>query len=415
MKYQIDRENLINIIDESNFIDKAEANEAFKGLLRKTVNALCEYNDEVMSAIERRVLEKNNESTIGDIVSSLVSFSDRESVMGLSEMRIFPTKDEVRKLQDKYRRSLVFINADFNELRSIVGDNQKDETVYEGSYQLNNKMHIFKYKLVFDDTYLQMQDLVCALSDNYKMNNAIIFSPYIRKCFKIQPLEEIPEKAEPDYRFEKNGIPAITDSVLLWNFRVFKTEIMKASDRVPYGEEIKYRYHFGKSRSGRLQYALPQNNQTIIYEITISENGIDLLTDHELDEFILFEYSEIDKESSDVKKLINVENFYSNYMLRNRLANRRIISEGDIEYAINPFRNGESCSCEIVPEMDRVCIRYSSKYRHRRSVRAGYKKIKKVNIKFSAVEHMRFLDDYINYVLTCLEYYYPEIEWVGGN
>ena len=44
----------------------------------------------------------------------------------------------------------------------------------------------------------------------------------------------------------------------------------------------------------------------------------------------------------------------------------------------------------------------------------GYKKLKQVKIKFYSEEYQSFYDDYINFVLLYLEYYYPEIEWVGG-
>ena len=105
---------------------------------------------------------------------------------------------------------------------------------------------------------------------------------------------------------------------------------------------------------------------------------------------------------------------YSNFTDKNCLAAKRILSQCDIEYAIYPFRDYQGIQCEITQKLNEICKRYSYKYRPSPSRQMSSRKLRRVMLKFTFERNEQFKHDYINYVLDYLDYYYPEIEWVGG-
>ncbi len=410
MKYRIDEERLADIIDNSEFIsDNRAANESLRMLLKNTIHGMCQYNQEILEEIKREILYPKPPCAVGAFTCALVPLRDKDAYghIGLSVMS-----------EQSLSRKIVFLDGEYDEIKEICGDNQTEKKIYTGSYRIKNQEYSFKYRLKFDNSLLKMQDLTVRLSACYPVGNAVLFSPYMRKSFVTEVLDQIPKNVEDkdiDFRFSQNKIPAVQDAVLLWNLKVTHTSLLKAADRRPYGAELKYRHHFDRGKGGRWPYALPMNNQTIIYDIRFTEEGTDLILDHEMEEFIVAEYHPVDFDSADIKKLNLSHKIFSNQITKSTLGNKRILSKGDIMYAVSPFKDYGGIQCEVAEKLDKICTRYSSKYRNHLSDRIGYRKLKTINLKFTSEIIPKFMDDYINYVLMYLEYYYPEIEWVGGR
>lgn len=410
MKYRIDEEHLAEIINNSEFIATSRAaNEAFRMFLKNTIHGMCQYNQEILEEIEREILYSKSPCDIDAFNCALAPIRDKDAYghIGLSVMS-----------ERSLLRNVIFLDAEYGEIKEISGDSQTEEKIYTGAYQIKNHEYSFKYKLKFDDSLLKMQDLAVRLADCYPVDNAVLFSPYIRKSFVTEILDNIPNDVKDkdiDFCFHQNNIPAILDAVLLWNLKITDTSLLKAVDRRPYGAELKYRHHFNRGKGGGWSYALPKNNQTIIYDIRFTDEGTDLILDHEMEEFIVVQYHPIDYESADIKKLNLLHRFFSNQLTKSSLGNKRILSKGDIMYAVSPFRDHGGIQCEVVEKLDKICTRYSCKYRNHLPDRIGYRKLKTINLRFTSETNLKFMDDYINYVLMYLEYYYPEIEWVGGR
>ena len=400
---EVDEEKLIRIIERSGLAENLES------VLKSTIRELCGYNSEHLKSIEQKILFAQQPAAIGEIVLALISGMERDqnkqSYFGLTEMKVIGTDGEI-----------YFLDADYEHIREMIGDVDSDK-IYTGIYQLDGNIHSFRYRLKFDNSYLKFQDLVAGFASIYPIENAVLYSPYIRKSVIVQQLDSIPDKVKADhidYQFQQNGLSVIERANLLWNFRIESSDVKKASGRIPYKQNVKYKFHIDKSREGNWRYALPKNNQTIIYDVSFSEDGIDLILDRELEEFWIAEYQVIDWDNTEIKKMINAGRIHTNHAAKSILQNRRILSQGDIEFAIYPFRNSNGCKCEIADNLEKVCIRYSSKYRNHMKNRVKYPKAKQVKLRFSSETSSFFYDDYINFVLLYLEYYYPEIEWVGG-
>ena len=394
MNYHINKESLRELIDKYGFSPD----------IKKVMSDLCDYSEEVLDRMEKNILYSKAQLSACRFISLLMDCHNVEEYGELSSVYSMNTSN--------YN---IFVNADYEELKEIIGDNGQPR-IYKGFYRSKNDTFEFEYTLRFNDRYLKIQELIFDLANLYKTENAVLFSPYIRKFFDVCISEEIPKNIKPEnisYEFEKNHIPVITDAVLLWNFSVTETELIRADAKIPYGQTVKYRYHFNSKKNSSC-FILPKNNQTIIYGIDANENGIDISSDHEFEEFILFEYRDVDFQNSKYKKMESAGRLYSNFTDKNCLAAKRILSQCDIEYAIYPFRDYQGIQCEITQKLNEICKRYSYKYRPSPSRQMSSRKLRRVMLKFTFERNEQFKHDYINYVLDYLDYYYPEIEWVGG-
>ena len=140
---------------------------------------------------------------------------------------------------------------------------------------------------------------------------------------------------------------------------------------------------------------------------------IEITTDHDMDEFAVLEPLECDETSPLIKTLKSNEKFFNNRRSYNEIINKRIISESDIEHSIATFRNNNGIKCCISEGGGQIVNRYTKKYRADRKSRKFFNTISREYVLFKAEEKKRFLTDYVNYVIEYLEFYYPEIEWVG--
>ena len=117
-----------------------------------------------------------------------------------------------------------------------------------------------------------------------------------------------------------------------------------------------------------------------------------------------------------MKKLLSAKSLFSNSLTQsyNGIRNRRIVSIADIEHAIAPFRTDDNwMNCEISNGKGQIVKRYSSQYKASWGELKNFTKISRQYLKFDSVNRIKFKEDYINYVIQCLDYFYPEIEWAG--
>lgn len=400
MNYKMDRDALLRMIDS------AGLEEAQRGVLRKTVSELCTYQEQQLERMGKHILSPEDPRSIGEIAVALVPKDTPCS--GLT--KIPGAFEGVR-----------FLEAGYVEFLGYTGE-WDTEKVYTGTYRLGDREESYQYRLRFDNSGLRAQELLCRLAQLYPVENAILWGPYLRKAVRIQPVRMIPEKvkkeAEIDYRFAANGLPVTENADLLWNLRVENLEDCKALGKIPYGENVKYVFHFDKSKNGGWRFPLPEESSVIVYDVSFSDEGIDLTLDQDLLNFTVVERLNVDWEQTDIKLLDKNKKIHSNRIERTALSVRRILSRGDMEFAIRPFREGSGSRCMLVNELEQTCTRYSSKFLHPLKNRTCYPQSQHRRptgkLKFSAETPPAFYDDYINYVLLCLEYYYPEIEWIGG-
>lgn len=399
--YKINYESIEEKISESNFVVDKEANKNMKEALIKLVKELCEYTTQVNQNLVDGILKKDDSNDLNDIIVALIpNGADKtyESV-GLFKMA---DKNDCR----------IFIDDEYKNIRLINGDTTS-KRIFKGKYVKDGALKYFDYELKFDRSFLEQQELLFKYSEQYNICNPMIFSPYSHKSFYLVFDSEIKkEDVELDFCFDENGIKAIQKKNLFWNIKKSTVENKTYDEKVPYGDKTKYLYRFEKTKKGKYVLPYPLHNQTIVYDVVIDENGVNIVTNKDMEDFILIEYYEVDSTSSNVKAMKSSGVLFSNEKKYSGWLTRRIVSAGDVEHAIAPFREWNGLSCRISEEGSDKITRYSARYRADRKDKSMFSAINIKYIAFSKVDN-RFLDDYANYVLEFLEYYYPEIEWVG--
>lgn len=399
--YNLDKEKLKAIIENSSFSEDSDKNKQIRNAFLAFFSELCDYSESVNNSIIRQSAIPNIKGVLPEISVVLMDKNDGERLgMSIGLSRMTDTKE------------VIFINADHKSIKAIVGDNEEQKKYY-GEYIKEGKVISFQYSLKFNRSYVERQELIYKYARHYSIINPVVYSPYSFKAFDVIFDREIAEE-ELDFLYQKNGLNVINadDRDLFWNICI--QEQNKTYDaKIPYGDSSRYIFEFKKNKEGNYILPLPKNNQTKIYDIDFSDDCVRLTTDHDMDEFYLLEPLEIDESSSTIKTLVSNNLFFSNKNTYKGIVSGRLISEADVEHALSPFRKKNGFKCTMSDGKGEIIKRYSQKYRPDRKGRQLFNTISREYIMFDCMENEMFLIDYVNYVLEYLEYYYPEIEWVG--
>ena len=401
--YNIDKEKIKTIIENSVFSSDEEKNKQLRNLFLSFFSELCNYSQAVNENILSQSILKNYDAILPEICVALIDkdiVEKQSNTLGLVAM-----VDE----NDK-----IFIDDEYENIKKLIGDAEHKKK-YEGQYIKQGQCHKFQYYLKFDRSFIEKQELLYEYALYYNLGNPILYSPYSHKSVTLIYDKEVSEShCELDFKFNENGINVINGikNNLFWNIDIHN-ENRTYDAKVPYGNEVRYIFRFNKSKKGNYVLPLPLNNQTKVFNIEVLESMIEITTDHDMDEFAVLEPLECDETSPLIKTLKSNEKFFNNRRSYNEIINKRIISESDIEHSIATFRNNNGIKCCISEGGGQIVNRYTKKYRADRKSRKFFNTISREYVLFKAEEKKRFLTDYVNYVIEYLEFYYPEIEWVG--
>ena len=399
---EIDKESLEKKITSSVFSENDEENKAIKNSLLAIMRELCDYTTEVNHSIVNNAHTQQDSYHINDIFTALLPVGDDSEyeAVGLYRMTEY----------DPFR---VFLDCEYDEIRNIVGDLTKKK-LYKGHYLKDGKQITFEYSLEFDNTFIKSQECLFKFAEHYRVKNPLILSPYSHKSFWLIFDEDLKkEDFNLDFCFEENHIPVLDGNYcLFWNIKQSAEHEKTYDAKEPYGDTTKYVFLFSKTKKGTVLLPVPENNQAIIYEVRFVEKGVELVTNHDIEDFIILEYIDLDFNSRVVRERQSKKLLFSNEIIDKLQAHRRLLSEGDIERAIGCFMDWQDLHCERSNGDGELIIRYSKKYRADRKSKNMFNTIRREYISIMKREK-RFLTDYANYILEYLEYYYPEIEWAG--
>ena len=400
--YEIDKESIEKKITGAKFSESSETNKAIIESLLSITKELCDYTSEVSEALISKAYFTEVHYRIDDIYTALLLVGDdaEYEAVGLYKM----AED------NPYR---VFLDCEYDEIRNIVGD-LSQKRIYKGNYIKDGRVVAFEYSLEFDDSFIKAQERLFGYAEQYCVKNPVILSPYSYKSFTVKFDEKLnKEDFELDFCFGDNKIPVIDGAYCLyWNVRQSVDSDKTYDAKEPYGDKTKYVYSFNKTKKGNYLLPLPLNNQTKIYEIRFGEKNIEIVTDHDIEDFVVFEYFELVFNSRVVKERQSKKMLFVNRVEEKKHNQRRIVSDGDIERAIGCFREWQDICCNRSNGESKLVIRYSKKYIADRKDKTLFNTIRREYVFFKKTNN-RFLTDYANYILQYLEYYYPEIEWAG--
>lgn len=400
--YKISKEELEKIIDSSCFSSDIEKNKIIRLALGNLISELTDYTNDLSNSLISNCTASNEKNVISNIQVAFLNYN--EDFTNVASVGLYPMAD---------KGNTIFVDEEYDKLKVLIGDVSEKRT-FQGQYIKDGETHKFEYYLAFDRSYVEMHELIYKYALYYSIKNPVVFSPYSFKSFSLVYDKEKLKGEKLDFNFKDNGIRANESSAfnLYWN-NILTVETKTYDAKEPYGDLVKYIYEFSKSKNGNYLLPLPQNNQTKIYSINFTADSIRIITDRDVDTFYVLESMEVDSSSSIIKKLVSSEKLYSNDHNYKLPINSRIISMADIEHSIVPFRNNFGVKCYISEKPSQIVSRYSRKYKPDRKANCLFNTISRVNLRFSSTEYKQFLTDYINYVLEYLEYFYPEIEWVG--
>ena len=399
--YNLDREKLKSIIENSSFSDDSDTNKQVRNAFLTFFTELCDYSERVNNSILNKSAICENNGMLEEIGVVLMDRNDGEKF-----------GNDIGLVRMTETTNTIFVNADHESVKKIVGDDGERKK-YTGEYIKDGRTIPFEYSLRFNRSYVERQELIYSYVQHYAFLNPIIYSPFSFRSFDLVYDKEIADE-QLDFLFPQNGLDVIgtTDKDLFWNISI--SEQSKTYDaKIPYGDSCRYIFEFKKTKKGNYALPLPQNKQTKIFDIEFTDDAVRVTSDHDMDEFYLLEPLEIDNSSSTIKALISYGLYFSNKNTYVGITNKRIISEADIEHALAPFRDKFGVTCQLSDGSGEIIKRYSKKYRPDRKDSKLINQICREYIKFSSKDDNGYLVDYINYILEYLEYYYPEVEWVG--
>ena len=434
--YEIDRNSFEKKIATTRFAENEDSNKTIKSSLLAIIKELCDCTRQVNQSLVDDARKQETPRQIKDVFTVLLPVgadAAYETTVGLYKM------DSVSEVLDceygetdgtdgnlsrrrttdktKYQYDRVFLDCEYDEIRGIDGDLSGEERTYRGRYvcKKDGETGAFDYCLEFDNSFLKAQGMLFDFAELYRVENPVVLSPYSRKSFFVKYAKDLcKDDFELDFCFAENHIPVIEGrNSLYWNIRQ-SIENERAYDaKAPYGDATKFIYRFRKTKKGNLPLPLPLNNQTRVYSINVTEDGVDIATSREVDDFLIYEYLDFDLNSGLAKERQSKQLLFSNETVNGTGRRRRILAEGDIERAIGCFSGWRAARCERSEGGGIVIPRYSKKYCVDRKAKNMFNAIRRECVSFKGTKNRRFLADFANYVLEYLEYYYPEIEWVG--
>lgn len=423
--YEIGKKDLEALVNKAVLSpENHELNVGVQKVLVEVLGALCDSVSQKMNATVDDAFSSARKNQ--EIVVALLGKDDNLEHIGLHNMLLPGGSAEVNRelwantSQGRVDFGTIFLEEDYETLREVVGDNTSAKK-FKGTYQDlgTGQSGEFEYTLRFDTQYIEMHEEIMRLSLYYSsLDNPILYSPYSRKSFWLNFDRTLldPNKYIINFRFPENNLHVSLGKRLCWNFKLEQKPAQVYANKIPFGEEIKYHFVFPKSKKGHYYYALPCNNQTRVYDAVFTENGTEITVSKDKEDFLLFEPFDVDFDLQEIKSLQVDQVIFCNGHPNRTVPLGRINSRGDIEHAISPFRKDPKVTCELVPKVDSPFLRYSSKYGRNQGNRNAFHKLTTQPIIFKPIqEPIKFLGDYVNYVLDYLDFYYPEIDWVGGK
>lgn len=399
---EIDINNIEKKITNSVFSEKEQENKAIKESLLAIMRELCDYSRAVNQRLVENSLCQNTVYRINDIYTVLLPVGDEAEYEAVGLYKMAEASGQ-----------RVFLDCEYDKIKQIVGD-LAEKRIYKGHYIQDGKLLPFEYSLDFDDSFLRLQEELYDFAEHYSIKNPIVFSPYSHKSFWLRfDTSLLTDDIKLDFCFEDNHIPVIEGIYCLyWNIHQGLEQEKTYDGKLPYGDSTKYVFTFPKSKRGNTPLPLPLNNQARVYDIRFVDKGVEIITDHDIDSFVVLQYADLDFNSRVIKERQSKRLLFSNAVTDGIWRLRRLLSDGDIERAIACFREWHDVSCERSNGEGRPIIRYSKKYRTDRKNKNMFDIIRREHI-YIRKTNKKFLTDYANYILEYLEYYYPEIEWAG--
>lgn len=367
-------------------------------LFEELIRNLRVEQDELYKKLLDKVNRENFPKTTQNIkiFTYLIDLSDKNNEK-IYEKGFSPIINE--------QEEILFLNCKYTDFDMYL--NQE----YTGIIEKNGQKSEISYKFSKIDSFVQAEKVLSKTLLQNDMKKPYIYSPYSRRAVEII-LDKDDIDGDIDYQLEKNGLK----NVLMENYELAWNVIIEEKDTFPYlnentnkkatiFDETIYQIYQTNLKSNEYIYVRNEKSQTRKID---NEIYIALDKDVSFDNFL---YSKIK---------INQNVYHSNEIFENIYDDstdfkQRIVTSGDIEYIINKFAkldiNFEGFSINKPKTMENILV-YNKDDEYIYSKDLKLRKSNLLYLKFGNNDDFYF-NDKISYILSFLNYYYPEYYFVG--
>lgn len=417
----------------SGIIDSRYDSEKFpvnKDTVKRMFSELADYNHEMLTMLEKKVLSENIESytmdmggdssddsvsrqKIWNVCTALKKIINGDELKGTGWDFILKTTQKYKYLPSSIHENntpadIVISKPVFANGQYYIGTGYLDcrlgeiDSICGREYSGMNGDREFRYRLVLSPKLVYAENFLTDIADMYEVGLPVIYAPMSRRFVHIVTSERLDDNSGISLETEKNGIQ---DKLLLnyrsvWN--VSKDDVKPNCIR---GNVMEFK----TDKDEYIRVNEYDDYNKIQKMFTVDGNTVTVSSEHRRLSFSKVAFSKLnDSECKYIFKLPEIK--------RSDFIPPRVRSKCDIEKVLVPFRGLGLETAGIYPEKPenaRVC-EYTKRYSYPER-RRDYLSIsdKKVWVIFKETGDI-FLDDAVIFAVHCLRRSYPEFEWKGG-
>lgn len=351
-------------------------------------------------------LEHLNNNNFYEVIPHIDSVRPK---MKLASLNAYPKDDNDTLKAGNIYGGIAFLNCRYSDIGKYTENNE-----YSAVVHINGKELSVSYRLNRWRGFLDEEKIIEQTAFQYGVNVPIIYSPMSRHAVEVQVLgldiKDITDnpEGEIDFQFEINGLNGIlqTGKTLLWNIETVNKDniprIRKCSDSkiTALFDDVMCIYELDAKNNE--YYHIRCDNQ----DLRRFGNTVYVNIDQENDINDIFYVKYIVHDCN-----ISAVEVYDNRYTSNHCSKERVRTKGDIYNVLKCFdkiKFGDilfSGEQDFIRNYGKDDAYHYPKDEVLRSSSALYIKIHDNND--------IFFEDYVSYVLSYLNYYYPEFRWVG--
>ena len=409
----INIEEIVRDSENLNNFDKDVLNKIFRKLDKKQTDLFKELEGNAEKQFQKSDdIEKLN--NMWKIVFALID-ADKQYAEWHEVIEKLPVFNERLVFEASKPDAVAFLKCRYSEIGKYTGKTYKAKVVSDDK-ESNVQYTLHRYYGFIEDR----ERLLEKTAIQYGVERPVMFSPFSRRAVsvKIEEPDKIKDGANIDFMLEENGLSRIllSGKKLVWNVKIESKDTFSEPDRVegnevvPFFENVYEIYKF-KVTEKQFVYANTGISDTQRYENSIYVN----LTEGKTVESV--DYSKITLEQPTENWQETLGDFYADNFWGNKIRNKeRIRTEADVKYVISSFGdrvllkkvtlNKDEKSVKSIVTYDKDDSYHYIKDKHLRSLKHC------CYLGFEQSDHWLF-EDYISYILSFMNYFYPEFYWVG--
>ncbi len=366
----------------------------------------------VTAAIPKEELEQAQKNGMFEILDT-VCFSEKMQFEDLKKIdignNVFLYSAGISFLKCDYHSKLDFLNPQKYVAKVMINDKAEYEVEY----------YFERY-----DAYINEERVVERAAMQYEVDVPVIFEPISRRAVRIVvDLKDHEfsksDNAYIDFQLDQNGLlqKLLINYTLIWNVEITeKSEIPRPHENseksviskvVPRDSKVYKVYEF-PAEDNEFYYI-----DSAIHDVKRFGSSI-YMNLHEEETIESVRYYKVILHKVNERYLEKIQFKFAAFFNKMYIHKSRIRTEADIDYVMKMFQNdvAKYLGFRMARENDEAVYTYDTfdAYYYPKNKFLRSKSI--CNIRFEKSDNI-FFEDYISYILSFMNYYYPEFYWVG--